>query len=84
MSRSVNGFLDAEHAKAGVAASKQFVTQKEITKQVAAEEAEESAGTGDEPGDEQVTREGETACDERSVWAYEPVPGELVGDAPPF
>ena len=84
VSRSVNDFLDAEHAKAGVAASKQFVTQKEITKPVAAEEAEESAGTGDEPGDEQATREGETARDERSVWAYEPVPGELVGDAPPF
>lgn len=84
VSRSVDGFLDAEHAKAGVAASKQFVTQEEITKPVETEEAEAAAGTGDEPGDEQVAREGETACDKRSVWEYAPVPGELVGDAPPF
>lgn len=84
VSRSVGGFLDAEHAKAGVAASKQFVTQKEITKPVAAEEVEESAGTGDELGDERVAREGETARGGRSVWEYVPVPGELVGDAPPF
>ena len=84
VSRSVGGFLDAEHAKAGVAASKQFVTQKEITKPVAAEEVDESAGTGDELGDERVAREGETARGGRSVWEYAPVPGELVGDAPPF
>lgn len=84
VSRSVNGFLDAEHAKAGVTASKQFVTQEEITKPLEVDEAEESAGTGDEPGDEQVAREGETARGGRSVWEYVPVPGELVGDAPPF
>lgn len=84
VSRSVGGFLDAEHAKAGVAASKQFVTQKEITKPVAAEEVDESAGTGDELGDERVAREGETARGGRSVWEYTPMPGELVGDAPPF
>ena len=84
VSRSVDDFLDAEHAKAGVSASKQFVTQEEITKPVETEEAEVAADAGDELDDEQVTREGETARDERSVWAYEPVPGELVGDAPPF
>lgn len=81
VSRSVGDFLDAEHAKAGVSTSRQFVTQEEITKPV---ETEVAAGTGDEPGDEQVAREGETARDERSVWEYAPVPGELVGDAPPF
>lgn len=84
VSRSVNGFLDAEHAKAGVSTSRQFVTQEEITKPVAVEEVAESAGAGDEPGDEQVAREGETARGGRSVWEYAPVPGELVGDAPPF
>lgn len=84
VSRSVGGFLDAEHAKAGVAVSKQFVTQKEITKPVDTKEAEVAAGTGGEPGDEQVAREGETARGGRSVWEYAPVPGELVGDAPPF
>lgn len=81
VSRSVNGFLDSEHVKAGVSVSKQFVTQEEITRPV---EAEEAADAGDEPGDERVSREGETARDERSVWEYVPVPGELVGDAPPF
>lgn len=84
VSRSVNGFLDAEHAKAGVSTSRQFVTQEEITKPVQTEEAEAAAGTGDEPGDEQVAREGETARGGRSVWEYAPAPGELVGDAPPF
>ena len=84
VSRSVDGFLDAEHAKAGVAASKQFVTQEEITRPVETEEAEESADAEGEPGDEQVAREGETARGGRSVWEYAPAPGELVGDAPPF
>lgn len=84
VSRSVNGFLDAEHAKAGVTASKQFVTQEEITKPLEVDEAEESADAEGEPGDEQVAREGETARGVRSVWEYAPVPGELVGDAPPF
>lgn len=72
VSRSVNDFLDAEHVKAGVSVSKQFVTQEEITKPVETEEAEVAADARDEPRDE------------RSVWEYEPVPGELVGDAPPF
>lgn len=84
VSRSVDGFLDAEHAKAGVAASKQFVTQEEITRPAETEEAEESADAEGEPGDEQVAREGETARGGRSVWEYAPAPGELVGDAPPF
>lgn len=98
VSRSVDGFLDAEHAKAGVAASRQFVTQEEITKPVAAEEADESADDGvttgvgrsaegaeRKPADQSRTpREGKARCDERSVWEYVPVPGELVGDAPPF
>ena len=98
VSRSVDGFLDAEHAKAGVAASRQFVTQEEITKPVAAEEAEESADDGVTPGvgrsaegaerkpadQSRTPREGKARCDERSVWKYVPVPGELVGDAPPF
>ncbi len=98
VSRSVDGFLDAEHAKAGVSASKQFVTQEEITKPVAAEEADESADDGVTPGvgrsaegaerkpadQSRTPREGKARCDERSVWEYVPVPGELVGDAPPF
>ena len=84
VSRSVNGFLDAEHAKAGVTASKQFVTQEEITKPLEVDEAEESADAEGEPGDEQVAREGETARGVRSVGESAPVPGELVGDAPPF
>ena len=83
VSRSVGGFLDAEHAKAGVAASKQFVTQKEITKPVATEVAEESADAGVNPG-VGGSAEGETARGGRSVWEYAPAPGELVGDAPPF
>jgi len=98
VSRSVNGFLDAEHAKAGVAASKQFVTQEEITKPVVTEEVDESADDGVNPGvgrsaegagrkpagQSRTPREGKARCDERSVWEYAPVPGELVGDAPPF
>ena len=98
VSRSVGGFLDAEHAKAGVAASKQFVTQEEITKPVETEEVDESADDGVNPGvgrsaegaerkpagQSRTPREGKARRDERSVWEYAPVPGELVGDAPPF
>lgn len=83
VSRSVSDFLDAEHAKAGVPASRQLVTQEEITKPVETEEVDESADDGVNPG---VGRsaEGETARGVRSVWEYAPVSGELVGDAPPF